>query len=54
MQAAKDWFDNIQKSKINVYMELYDTLLVIGRPHIKDLDNADGTTILTSIAGKSG
>ena len=27
MQAAQDWFDNIQESKINAYMELYDTLL---------------------------
>ena len=54
MQAAQDWFDTIQESKINVYMELYDTLLGLGKPHIKDLDKADGTAVLASIADKSG
>ena len=35
MQAAQDWFDNVQEAKINAYMEFYDTLLELGKPHIK-------------------
>ena len=54
MQAAQDWFDNVQEAKINAYKELYNTLLALGRPHIKGLDKADGTAVLASIADKSG
>ena len=54
MQAAQDWFNTVQESKINAYMELYDTLLELGKPHIKDLGKADGTAVLASIAVKSG
>ena len=54
MQAAQDWFDNVQEAKINAYMELYDTLLELGKPHIKGLDKADGGAVLASIADKSG
>ena len=54
MQAAQDWFYTVQESKINVYMELYDTLLGLGKPHIKNLGKADGTAVLASIANKSG
>ena len=54
MQAAQDWFNNVQENKINVYMELYNTLLELGKPHIKGLDKADGTGVLASIADKSG
>ena len=54
MQAAQDWFDNVQDAKINAYMELYDTLLELGKPHIKGLDKADGKAVLASIADKSG
>ena len=50
MQAAQDWFDNIQEAKINAYMELYDTLLELG----KGLDKADGNTVLARITDKSG
>ena len=35
-------------------MELYDTLLGLGKSHIKDLGKADGTVVLASIADKSG
>ena len=35
-------------------MELYDTLLQIGKPHIKGLEKADGNAVLDSIADKSG
>ena len=54
MQAAQDWFDNVEEAKINAYMELYDTLLELGKPHIKGLDKADGNAVLASIADKSG
>ena len=54
MQAAQDWFDNVQDAKINAYMELYDTLLELGKPHIKGLDKADDNAVLASIADKSG
>ena len=54
MQAAQDWFDTIQEAKINAYMELYDRLLELGKPHIKELGKADGTAVLASIADKSG
>ena len=54
MQAAKDWFDNIQNDKVKAYMELYDTLLQIGKPLIKGLEQADGNAVLDSIADKSG
>ena len=54
MQAAKDWFDNIQNDKVKAYMELYDTLLQIGKPFIKGLEQADGNAVLDSIADKSG
>ena len=54
MQAAQDWFDNVQESKENAYKTLYNTLLEIGRPHIKGLDKANGHTVLASIADKSG
>ena len=54
MQAAQVWFDNIQETKINAYKMLYDTLLTLGKPHIKGLDIADITAILASIADKSG
>ena len=54
MQAAQDWFDNVQESKEEVYKEIYDTLLRSGKPHIKGLDKADGTAVLASIADKSG
>ena len=54
MQAAQDWFDNVQESKSNAYMELQDTLLELGKPHIKGLDKADGKAVLASIADKSG
>ena len=48
MQAAQDWFDNVQESKEEAYKELYSTLLGLGKPHIKGLDKADGTAVLTS------
>ena len=54
MQAAQDWFDNIQEAKIIAYMDLYETLLELGKPHIKGLYKADGTAVLASIADKSG
>ena len=54
MLAAQDWFDNVQENKINAYIELYDTLLELGRSHIKGLDKANGTAVLASIADKSG
>ena len=54
MQVAQNWFDNVQEAKVNVYMELYDTLLELGKPHIKGLDKADGIAVLASIADKSG
>ena len=54
MQAAKDWFDSIQNDKVKAYMELYDTLLQIGKPLIKGLEQADGNAVLDSIADKSG
>ena len=54
MQAAQDWFDSIQDAKIEAYMELYDALLQIGKPHIKGLEKADGNAVLASIADKSG
>ena len=54
MQAAQDWFDSIQDDKVTVYMELYDTLLQIGKPLIKGLEQADGNAVLDSIADKSG
>ena len=54
MQAAQDWFNNVQEHKVEAYKELYDTLLGLGKPHIKDLGNADGKAVLASIADKSG
>ena len=54
MQAAQVWFDNVQETKINAYKMLYDTLLTLGKPHIKGLDSADSTIVLASIANKSG
>ena len=54
MQAAKDWFDSVQNDKVKVYMELYNTLLQIGKPHIKGLEKADSNAVLDSIANKSG
>ena len=54
MQAAQDWFDNVQENKEEAYKELYDTLLELRKPHIKDLGNVDGHAVLTSIADKSG
>ena len=54
MQGAQDWFDNIQTNQLEAYKLLYNTLLEIGKPHIKGLDKADGTAALASIAGKSG
>ena len=54
MQAAKDWFDSIQNDKVKAYMELYNTLLQIGKPLIKGLEQVDGNTVLDSIVDKSG
>ena len=54
MQAAQDWFDNIQKNQLEAYKLLYTTLLEIGNPHIKDFEKADRATVLASIADKSG
>ena len=54
MQAAQDWFDNVQENKDSAYMELYDTLLELGKPHIKNLNKADGKAVLASIPDKSG
>ena len=54
MQAAQDWFDNIQTNQLEAYKLLYDTLLEIGNPHIKGLEKADGNAVLASIADKSG
>ena len=39
---------------MKAYMELYDTLLQIGKPLIEGLEKADGNTVLDSIADKSG
>ena len=54
LQAAKDWFDKVQSNKIEAYKVLYDTLLPIGKPLIKGLEQANGDTVLDSIADKSG
>ena len=54
MQAAQDWFDSVQNDQVEAYKELYDTLLQIGKPHIKGLEKADGNAVLASIADKSG
>ena len=53
-QVNQDWFDNIQNDKVEAYKELYDTLLLIGKPLIKGSDSADGQAILDSILDKSG
>ena len=54
MQAAQDWFDSIQNDQVEAYKEIYNTLLQIGKPHIKGLEKADGNAVLASIADKSG
>ena len=53
MQAAQDWFDNIQTNQSEAYKLLFDTLLEIGNPHIKGLEKTDGKAVLACIADKS-
>ena len=42
------------EKKEEAYKELYDTLLELGKPHIKGLSSADGNAVFAIIADKSG
>ena len=53
-QAAQVWFDTGQVSKEQAYITLYDTVLMIGDPHIPKFSNSDRKTVLDCIADKSG
>ena len=54
MQAAQDWFDNVQTNQIEAYELLFNTLLDLGNPHIQGLEKADIDATLACIADKSG
>ena len=52
--AGKAWLESVVKDKEQAYIKLFDTLMMLGSPHIDHLDQANREQVFKCIRDKTG